>query len=41
MSDLLLTAAGTLPIWRDSALATLASIVIGALYLYASLVGEP
>ena len=39
MSDLLLTPAGTLPVWRDAALATLATIVIGALWLYATLMG--
>ena len=35
------TLAGTLPVWRDAAVAALACIVIGALYLYATLVGEP
>jgi hypothetical protein len=41
MGELLRLAAMTLPIWRDGAMAALACVVIGALYLYASLVGEP
>jgi len=41
MGDVILTTAATLPIWRDSIVAGLACIVIGALYLYASLLGEP
>jgi hypothetical protein len=40
MGDYLTLAAATLPIWRDATVAALACIVIGALYLYASLVGE-
>ena len=36
----MLTAAATLPIWRDSIIAVCAGIVIAALYLYASLWGE-
>jgi len=35
------TLAGTINVWRDAAIVGLAFIVIGCLYLYASLVGEP
>lgn len=41
LGEMFQIAAATLPIWRDAVMATLAGIVIGALYLYASLVGEP
>ena len=41
VGQLLQSLAGTMPLWRDSALVALAGIVIGSLYLYASLVGEP
>ena len=39
LGELMQVAAGTMPIWRDGALATLAVIVIGCLYLYASVTG--
>lgn len=40
MAEVIQAAAATLPIWRDSAIAVLAFIVIAALYLYATLL-EP
>jgi hypothetical protein len=40
MGDYLMAAAATLPIWRDAVVASLACIVIGALYLYVTLLGE-
>ena len=40
MSELLHGIADTLPIWRDAIVASLACIVIAALWLYVSLVGE-
>lgn len=39
LGELMQVAAACLPIWRDAVAAALAGIVIGALYLYASLVG--
>lgn len=33
--------AGSMHLWRDSAVTALVGLVIGCLYLYASLVGEP
>lgn len=38
MTDFLGIAAATLPVWRDSVVAALAGIVIGAIWLYVSLV---
>ena len=35
------TLAGTMSLWRDSAIAALACVVIASLWLYVSLVGEP
>ncbi len=40
VGQIIYTAADTLPYWRDAAMAGLASIVIGCLWLYASVVGE-
>jgi hypothetical protein len=40
MSEILYAAANYLPVWRDSAVALLALVVIGCLWLYVSL-GEP
>ena len=39
MGEALQAAAATLPIWRDMVVAGLACIVIGALWLYATLMG--
>ena len=36
LSDMLYIAADTLPVWRDSAVALLAGIVIASLWFYAS-----
>lgn len=41
MSEVIHSIADSLPIWRDAVIASLACIVIGALWLYASLLGEP
>jgi hypothetical protein len=39
MGEALQAAAASLPIWRDTVVAGLAAIVIGALWLYATLIG--
>ena len=39
LGDVLQQAAYTLPLWRDIVIASLACVVIGALWLYASLMG--
>ncbi len=39
LGEMMRIAAGSLPVWRDGAMALLACIAIGCLYLYASLVG--
>ena len=41
LGEMLQIAAATMPIWRDAVMMLLAGIVIGSLWLYASLVGEP
>ena len=37
MGDAIIAAAASLPVWRDTVVAALAGIVIGALWLYATL----
>jgi hypothetical protein len=39
LQSVLLTLAGTVHVWRDSAIVILAGIVIGALWLYAEATG--
>jgi hypothetical protein len=38
LGDVLIALSGSMSLWRDVAIAALAGVVIGALYLYASLV---
>lgn len=39
LREMALIAAASLPVWRDTVAVTLAGIIIGALWLYATLMG--
>jgi len=41
VGDLLHGVADSMPLWRDAVVGGLACIVIGAIYLYATIMGEP
>lgn len=40
LADLLYLAAGSMNVWRDGVVAALAGVVIGCLYLIATVAGE-